>query len=75
MKSIWYRYFIYSQEEEELKKKIDGENASFGSVIVRGIPKRYTSIVIDKNKTKADSIIVTEGDIRKIKYTQPKRNV
>ena len=71
--SMYYRYFIYSAEEEELRKKVHGSNASFGTVIVRGIPKRYTSIVTDPNKSKADALVVIKGDIRKIKYTPPTR--
>lgn len=71
--SIYYRYFMYSTEEEELKKKIHGNNAEFGTVIVRGVPKRYTSIVIDPNDSKADALVVIKGDIRKIKYTPPSR--
>lgn len=71
--SMYYRYFVYSAEEEALKQKIHGQNASFGTVIVRGIPKRYTSIVTDMNNTKPDSLVVCKGDIRKIKYTPPSR--
>lgn len=71
--SMYYRYFVYSAEEEALKQKIYGQNASFGTVIVRGIPKRYTSILTDMKNSKADSIIVCKGDIRKIRYTPPSR--
>jgi hypothetical protein len=71
--SMYYRYFIYSAEEEALKIKVHGPNASFGTVSVRGIPKRYTSIVRDPKESKSDAIIVTKGDIRKIKYTPPER--
>lgn len=71
--SLYYRYFVYSSEEEQLRIKLYGNNVSFGSVIVRGVPKRYTSIVADLKDTKADAIVVTKGDIRKIKYTPPTR--
>lgn len=71
--SMYYRYFIYSAEEEALKQKIHGNNADFGTVIVHGVPKRYTSIVSDLNNTKSDSLIICKGDIRKIKYTPPSR--
>lgn len=71
--SMYYRYFIYSAEEENLKRKIHGDNAQFGIVVVHGIPKRYTSIVTDPSTTKADALIVCKGDIRKIKYTPPSR--
>lgn len=71
--SMYYRYFVYSAEEEALRQKIHGINASFGTVIVRGVPKRYTSIVTDMNNTRPDSLVVCKGDIRKIKYTPPSR--
>ena len=67
--SMYYRYFVYSAEEEALRQKVNGQNASFGTVIVRGIEKRYTSILTDMKDSKADSIIVCKGDIRKIRYT------
>jgi hypothetical protein len=69
--SMYLRYFVYSSEEEALKTKIHGADASFGTVIVRGVPKRYTSIVTDLSKTRADALVVIKGDIRKIKYTPP----
>ena len=71
--SLYFRYFIYSAEEEALKMKIHGNNASFGTVSVRGVPKRYTSIVTNLENSKPDSIVVIKGDIRKIKYTPPVR--
>ena len=71
--SLYYRYFVYSSEEEALRQKLHGPNASFGTVIVRGNPKRYTSIVADLKDSKPDSTVVIKGDIRKIKYTPPKR--
>lgn len=70
---MYNRYFIYSAEEEALKKKIHGNNAKFGTVYVRGVPKRYTSIVRDPKDTKADAIVVIKGDIRKIKYIPPEK--
>lgn len=72
--SMYQRYFVYSAEEEALKTKIHGPNASFGTVLVRGVPKRYTSIVTDLSKTRADALVVIKGDIRKIKYTPPSRS-
>lgn len=71
--SMYFRYFIYSAEEEALKQKVHGINAQFGTVVVHGVPKRYTSIVTDLNNTKADSLIVCKGDIRKIKYNPPSK--
>jgi len=71
--SLYFRYFLYSAEEEALKIKIHGVNASFGTVSVRGVPKRYTSITTTLENSRPDSIVVTKGDIRKIKYTSPRR--
>ena len=71
--SLYYRYFVYSSEEEALRQKLHGNNASFGTVVVRGVPKRYTSIVADIKDTKPDAIIVARGDIRKIQYNPPTR--
>ena len=73
VQSLYYRYFVYSSEEESLRQKLYGDNVSFGTVVVRGVPKRYTSIVTDLKDTKPDAIVVTKGDIRKIQYTPPKR--
>ena len=69
--SIHERYWIYSAEEENLRKKIHGPNASFGTVIVNGIPKRYTSIVTDPKNSKTDAIVVAKGNISKVKFTSP----
>lgn len=73
VQTMYYRYFVYSAEEEALKIKIHGKNAKFGTVVVHGVPKRYTSIVRSMEGTKADSLIVTKGDIRHIKYTPPSK--
>ena len=75
IQSMYYRYFVYSDEEKTLKQKVHGQNASFGTVIVRGTPKTYTSIVTDLKDAKPDSIIITQGDIRKIRYTPPSRQI
>ncbi len=72
--SMYHRYFVYSAEEEELQIKVHGKDVSFGTVSVRGIPKRYTSIVRDPNDSKPDAIVLISGDIRKIKYTPPQKN-
>ena len=73
IQTMYYRYFIYSAEEEALRIKIHGNNAAFGTVVVRGVPKRYTSIVKNLEDTKPDAIIVIQGDIRKIRYNPPTR--
>lgn len=71
--SLYYRYFIYSTYEEELKIKIHGANAPFGTVMVNGVPKRYTSIVRNPANAPADGLVVQKGDIRRIKYTPPSK--
>ena len=71
--SMYLRYFVYSAEEEALKTKVHGANAAFGTVSVRGIAKKYTSIVRDPSESKSDAIVLTKGDIRKIKYTPPQK--
>ena len=71
--SMYHRYFVYSAEEESLQIKVHGVNASFGTVSVRGVPKRYTSIVRDPKESKPDAIVLIKGDIRKIRYTPPQR--
>jgi hypothetical protein len=72
--SMYHRYFVYSAEEEALQIKVHGRDASFGTVSVRGIPKRYTSIVRDPKDSKPDAIVLISGDIRKIRYTPPQKN-
>lgn len=67
--SMYYRYFVYSAEEESMLRKVHGNGLKLGNVIVRGVPKQYTSIVTDPNDAKSDALIVIKGDIRKIKYT------
>ena len=73
VQSLYYRYFVYSSEEEAMRIKLYGPTVSFGTVVVRGVPKRYTSIVKDLKDSKPDAIVVIQGDIRKIKYTPPSR--
>ena len=68
---MYNRYFVYSAEEEDLRLNIHGNNASFGNVIVKGVPKRYTSILTNMDDAKSDAILLIKGDIRKIRYTAP----
>jgi hypothetical protein len=62
---------MYSAEEEAMKIRVCGSNAKFGTVIVKGTPKKYTSIVTDPKQSRSDAIVVLKGDIRKIKYNPP----
>lgn len=70
---IYERIFIFSKEQMKRKKEIEGKNAKFGTVIVKGSSKPYTEIIrrITPNLP-SDYEIVTSGDIRKIKYFPPK---
>lgn len=72
MVDIYERIFIFSKEQYKRKKEIEGKNAKFGTVIVKGSSKTYTEIVrkITPNLP-SDYEIVTTGDIRKIKYFPP----
>lgn len=76
MTDMYYRIFVFSREQAEQKKSVDtrmGKLSKLGTVIVNGVPKAYTDIVASMSQVKySDSIKVTEGDIRKIKYSTPK---
>lgn len=73
VKSMYNRIFVYSATEEERRMKVHGKNASFGTVICKGVPKRYTSIATSTNDLPTDALVLIKGDIRKIKYTPPNR--
>lgn len=72
--NIYTRYFVFSKTQMEnlieIQKKRGGIAPKFGQVMVRGVARIYTDIVTSPNNTKfADSIVITSGDIRTIKYT------
>ncbi len=70
---IYNRIFIFSKEQMKRKQEIEGKNAKFGTVIVKGSSKIYTEIVRKLNPSlPSDYEIVISGDIRKIKYFPPK---
>lgn len=73
MVDMYNRIFIFSREQMNRKKTIEGKNATFGTVVVKGSNKIYTEIIrkITPNLP-SDYEIVTSGDIRKIKYFPPK---
>ena len=75
VQSLFTRCFIYSAEEEALRIKLQGQDASFGTVMVHGVPKRYTSIVTvnDLPKIRSDAKVLIRGDIRKISYKAPEK--
>ena len=74
MQDIYYRYFVFSRNQlEDIKRREEklGRYATIGKVIVDGIAKEYTDIILNMESAKyADSIIITEGDIRKITYVK-----
>lgn len=72
--SIYHRLWVYSYtEEEQLRNSHLGSSSKkfrLGVVVVNGIPKNYTSIIKNINNIRfPDSIVITKGDIRKVKYT------
>ena len=75
MSSNTVSYFIFSQKQYDQRMQIEsdlGRTPSFGMVIVSGSPKIYTDIITDiSNCRYTDRIIITSGDISKIKYTSP----
>ena len=61
---IYYRYFVFSRTQMETIRIRE-------EVIVDGVPKEYTDILLDMSAAKyPDSIKVAEGDIRRIVYTK-----
>lgn len=66
------RYFLFSSSQMKLRQEVEsklGRIYSPSLVLVNGEYKQYTEIVDDPNDSRfSDSIIVTYGDIRSIKY-------
>ena len=76
MNNIYERYFVYSPTQQEDILKIESSSSinkyKFGTVVVNGVNKIYTEIVTDMSKAKyKDAVLVTKGDIRRIKFTEP----
>jgi len=71
--SMYFRYFVYSEQEADLFHKAHGINATLGDVVVNGIAKKYTSIVLNMDEAKSDAILLVKGDIRKIRHTPHKK--
>lgn len=62
--------FIYSKQQFEQMKEIEGKNIKLGIVVVNGKPKQYTDIISSmRNARYGDSILIYEGDISKVRYT------
>ena len=75
--SIYNRVWVYSKSEAEkiraLAKGVTATKMKLGTVITEGgVSKQYTSILTSReNITTPDSIVVREGDIRTVKFTEP----
>lgn len=73
MADIYERHFVFSQKQMDIRKQVE-KNPKFGTVVVNGIPKTYTDIILTKNqndKQFPDSVVLISGDIRKLKFTDP----
>ena len=73
MADIYNRYFVFSQKQMDIRKKAEN-GPKFGTVVVNGIPKPCTDIILSPNqndKLFPDSVVLIEGDIRKLKFTNP----
>ena len=74
--SIYTRYFVFSQTQMQDKINIASSMSSkkpkLGKVIVNGVARDYTEMVTDMSRCRyADSVLITKGDIRTIKFTEP----
>lgn len=75
--NMYNRYFIYSDEQKKEKTEI-AKNMSKrfvpGTVVVNGRAKQYTDILRSMDDCRyGDAVIRCEGDIRKLKITNPKQ--
>lgn len=69
---MYNRIFVFSQQQMNQRKAIEGSNVQFGTVYVNGIPKKYTDMVISMDQVPfADAKKLIEGDFRSIRYTEP----
>ena len=75
--TMYKRYFMFSREhQEQIKrtaKKNGNLNPKFGSVLVNGSFKKYTTITTKPDNYSSrygDARVVISGDIRKIRYTE-----
>lgn len=70
---VYTRFFIFSRTQMEEQKATAAKLGRLfkpKQVIVNGVAKIYTDIVLDKNSVRqTDAYVVTSGDIRGIKFT------
>lgn len=74
--SIYTRYFVFSQTQMQDKINIASSMSSkkpkLGKVVVNGVARDYTEMVTDMARCRySDAVLVTKGDIRTIKFTEP----
>ena len=69
---------MFSHDHYEAIKETEARSGNkhykFGTVLVNGYPKMFTSIVRDPNQYSGrygDAKVVASGDIRKMRYTEP----
>jgi hypothetical protein len=57
----------------EIETANGGKKPKFGTVIVNGVPKTYTDVILSMDKARfSDTTLLVRGDIRTIKFTEPK---
>ena len=76
MSNIYARSFIFSnkqmQDRIDIETSKGGKKPSFGTVIVKGVPKIFTEILTVGSKSRyADARTLITGDIRSIRYNDP----
>lgn len=68
-------YFMFSKQQMNMlseSAKKTGRTYIPGTVLVVGSIKQFTEILKEPNSRFSDAIIVTKGELEKIKYTEPK---
>ena len=74
--SIYTRCFVFSQTQRQqildIATKMGTSQPKVGKVVVNGVYREYTEIVRDMTQCRyTDAILVTKGDIREMKFTEP----
>ena len=71
-----YKYFIYSREQHDERRKIE-ESAGYsyvpGKVLKTGRWREYTALSNTPYTKYSDAVIICEGYLDEIKYTQETR--
>lgn len=66
---IYKRLFFYSPTAAANMRKIEGPNYTMPWVIANGVKKDFTEMVAKPEQLRfKDSIKITEGDIRTVRY-------